>query len=250
MIKIKTWYHVLWGVALSVVFAVLLIEVHLHVNYAPELREKVHAKALMATVVITMLMCSFIFTQMRKTHLLTVELQRLIARDRLTNVATRDHFFERMSHPAYHTGVSLMVDIDNFKKINDTYGHLAGDIVIRRVAAILRKNIRAEDIVCRFGGEEFVIFLSNQTLEQAYRAAERMRCDIGQEKITAEDVSISTTVSIGGAHKERMMDIATAIRHADEALYRAKRAGRNQTTFADAPVAGRDTGPAAQGMPA
>ncbi len=250
MIKIKTRFHVLLGIGLSVAFAVVLIEVHLHVNYAPDMRDEVHPKAVIATIFVTTLITAFVFPQLRKTYLLTVELQRPIARDRLTNVATRDHFFERMAQQARHSWVSLMVDIDNFKQINDTYGHLVGDVVIRRVAAILRENSRAEDIVCRFGGEDFAIFLSNQTLDEAYLVAERMRAQIGQEQIAAEDVFVSTTVSIGGAHKESMTHIEMAIRHADEALYRAREAGRNRTTFNPALATGQGAGSAPRAIPA
>ena len=94
----------------------------------------------------------FLWSQVRLNMSLSQELQRLVDRDRLTDVATRDFFFARMDALPGSFGVSLMVDIDHFKQVNDTFGHQAGDAVISRVAAILRQQTRASDIVCRYGG--------------------------------------------------------------------------------------------------
>ncbi|MEO1640173.1 MAG: GGDEF domain-containing protein [Pseudomonadota bacterium] len=174
----------------------------------------------------------FIWLQVRRNALLNTELQRLVNRDRLTNVATRDFFFSQMREDNEVYGVSLMVDIDYFKTINDTYGHLTGDKVISRVAAILFENSRDRDIVCRFGGEEFAIFLHETETEKGYQIAERMRQAIAAEEIFVEDQTIRITVSIGGSLKERLENIEEAIRQADAALYKAKAGGRNRTIFA------------------
>lgn len=160
---------------------------------------------------------------------LSAELQRVVNRDRLTDVATRDFFFDRMAGDIDTYGVSLMVDIDHFKKVNDTYGHLSGDVVIKHVSAILRREVRGQDIVCRFGGEEFVIFLYEASGEKGLLVAERIRMSVEAAPALAEGVKISVTVSIGGSLKERLEDVNLSIKQADEALYRAKNAGRNRT---------------------
>ena len=156
------------------------------------------------------------------------ELERLVNQDRLTKVASREFFFRRMEDGVHRKGISLMVDIDHFKSINDAHGHLAGDQVIRRVAQVLQENCRPEDIVCRFGGEEFVIFLNAASPETGALAAERIRRSVAESGVNVEGHPISVTVSIGGAMKLSSQDVTEAIRNADAALYRAKRAGRNR----------------------
>lgn len=165
----------------------------------------------------------------RKNQIMGDELQRLVDRDRLTNVSTRDHFFAWMDEPAPFSGVSLMVDIDHFKRVNDTYGHLAGDKVIREVAEILQTSVRPTDLVARFGGEEFLVFLRNHSLLDAHSVAERMRLNVEQKTFTHEGKRFQVTVSIGGACKARQAAIEAAISEADAALYTAKKSGRNRT---------------------
>ena len=173
----------------------------------------------------------FIWSQVRRNMSLSQELQLLVDRDRLTDVATRDFFFARMDASPDSYGVSLMVDIDHFKQVNDTFGHQAGDAVISRVATILRQQTRSSDIVCRYGGEEFVIFLSDQDPIAGYEVAERMRKAIESDILPFQDEEIHVTVSIGGSLKESLEDVNRAFLQADEALYRAKSLGRNRTVF-------------------
>lgn len=175
----------------------------------------------------------FIGSKMLENARLSAELQNLVNRDRLTNLATRDYFFQQMSKKPNAYGVSLMVDIDRFKRINDTYGHFAGDAVIQAVANTLQLHTRGDDIVCRFGGEEFMVFLSEHSRTDGYAAAERLRQQIADDLVTFDGETIGVTVSIGGSLKEQIEDISKAIRDADVALYRAKNLGRNQTVFVD-----------------
>ncbi len=170
----------------------------------------------------------------RRSSLSNLELQRLVNRDRLTDASTRDFFFNQMEENPDSYGVSLMVDIDNFKKVNDTYGHLAGDQVIRHVAQILRQNTRSKDIVARFGGEEFIVFLNERDSMAGYELAERMRRNIASEVCNFDGLSLKVTVSIGGSMKEAVDQIERSIAEADDAMYRAKQAGRNQTVFGGA----------------
>ena len=118
------------------------------------------------TFVITLPVCMYIGLKIRENTSLSDELVRLVNRDRLTDVATRDFFFERMDKNPESYGVSLMVDIDHFKMVNDTYGHFAGDDVIKHVSQLLRKETRENDVICRFGGEEFVVFLHEVSGDQ------------------------------------------------------------------------------------
>lgn len=174
----------------------------------------------------------FMAQQVRRNYQLSAELQRLVDRDRLTDVATRDFFFNSMEEAPDAYGVSLMIDIDHFKGINDAHGHIAGDQVIKSVAQLLKKTVREKDIVARFGGEEFVVFLHGHDPHSGYVLAERMRERIASHVFKVKDLSVSVTVSIGGSLKDACDGVEHAIQEADAALYKAKEHGRNKTIFA------------------
>jgi two-component system, cell cycle response regulator len=122
----------------------------------------------------------------------------------------------------------IILDIDHFKKINDTYGHFAGDAVLRETASRLRHNMRPYDQVGRYGGEEFLVVLPNCDLEQATMQAERMRARLHASSMTIEGDEICVSASFGvtvSDGSERSPDLF--VRVADEALYQAKAGGRN-----------------------
>jgi two-component system, cell cycle response regulator len=124
----------------------------------------------------------------------------------------------------------MVIDIDHFKHINDTYGHAAGDAVLREAAAILRRSARREDSVCRIGGEEFLVICSNTDLESAMQSAERLRANLSAKPMPLGQTERTLTVSIGVATREpATVDMDALVSLADQALYAAKAAGRNQT---------------------
>ena len=133
---------------------------------------------------------------------------------------------------ARRTGVPLsllLVDVDHFKQVNDSHGHLIGDDVLRALATELRQQVRESDLVGRFGGEEFTVLLPRTDAEGACRIAERLRSSAGLLSVTAADRHISVTISIGVAELDRHgHDLFELLAAADLALYRAKAAGRNQ----------------------
>jgi two-component system, cell cycle response regulator len=124
----------------------------------------------------------------------------------------------------------LMADIDHFKSLNDTYGHAAGDAVLREFAERLRRNVRAVDLVCRLGGEEFLIVMPDTTAELARHVGERVCSCIGEEAFRIDSATrVNATASVGLATLEAAAGDADALlQRADEALYTAKRAGRNR----------------------
>jgi len=125
----------------------------------------------------------------------------------------------------------MIVDVDRFKSINDTYGHDGGDEVLREVAARLRRNLRGIDLVCRFGGEEFVVVMPDTELPLAQRVGERIRQQIAEKEFSVAntDEMISVTVSIGVAVLLQPQDTVEALmKRADRALYEAKTGGRNR----------------------
>ncbi len=132
------------------------------------------------------------------------------------------------SHRDHRTVGVVLLDIDHFKKINDTYGHFAGDAVLRETAARLRGNMRTYDLVGRYGGEEFLVVLPNCDLDQAAHQAERLRHRLDATTMIVDGVEMRVSASFGvtvSDGSERTMD--ALVRVADEALYRAKANGRN-----------------------
>ncbi len=131
----------------------------------------------------------------------------------------------------------IMIDLDHFKQVNDTYGHQAGDAVLREAARRMQTGIRTYDQVGRYGGEEFLIVLPGTSEANAAHLAERLRGAIAAQPVTAErGLRIAVTASLGVAAVEppEASDPASLIRRADEALYRAKENGRNRVERADA----------------
>ncbi|WEX11711.1 PleD family two-component system response regulator [Chelativorans sp. AA-79] len=125
----------------------------------------------------------------------------------------------------------MIIDLDRFKSINDTYGHDGGDVVLREAAARLRRNLRGIDLVCRFGGEEFVVVMPETELEVAERVGERIRLQIAGDSFAVgkADETVTVTVSIGIAALHQPQDTIEALmKRADMALYEAKTAGRNR----------------------
>lgn len=124
----------------------------------------------------------------------------------------------------------LMIDIDHFKRINDRFGHLAGDQVLRRIANIVRSALREVDRVGRYGGEEFLVVLPGTGLDSAINTAERIRLAIEQIPVRIERERVQVTVSIGAASVEpvRPRSLEAMIEAADRAMYEAKRSGRNR----------------------
>jgi diguanylate cyclase (GGDEF)-like protein len=128
----------------------------------------------------------------------------------------------------------LLADVDYFKRVNDTYGHLTGDAMLRTLAAEMRQQVRESDLVGRFGGEEFAIVLSGTTAAEAYLVAERIRRGVGVVRVLIKDMIVGVTVSIGvavlGSHGG---DLGELLEAADQALYQAKRTGRDRVCLAN-----------------
>ena len=126
----------------------------------------------------------------------------------------------------------LMLDIDYFKKVNDTYGHIGGDQVLKSIAELIKNNIRQEDILVRYGGEEFLAILPSAPNEGLKVAAEKIRRMIEEHEISFNDQKIRVTMSIGGASvpEHNVNDIEELIQQADDNLYHSKETGRNKVT--------------------
>jgi two-component system cell cycle response regulator len=159
---------------------------------------------------------------------------RMAIRDALTGLYNYGYFKEALRYEVeksrrYKTPLSMLfLDIDDFKLINDTLGHLQGDHVMRSVGAILKKGVRQADLLCRYGGDEFVVLLSQTSLEQAMVLAERLRQLTVESSLNPLDHGLMATVSIGVSELQPGMSAEELLRAADQAHYRAKEAGKNR----------------------
>lgn len=181
----------------------------------------------------------WLFTDITADLLMAAELRRLASSDPLTGVPNRRHFEERSAQiiaAREATGRSvavLMLDVDHFKKINDTHGHPIGDEVLKVVARRCREALRERDLFARFGGEEFIALLAAPTADEVPATAERLRNAISGAPVHVGGLRIDVTVSVGGAMGEALPGsdarlLEQLVARADEALYQAKADGRNR----------------------
>ena len=166
------------------------------------------------------------------------ELAILSQTDGLTGLFNRNHWehclqaeYKRWTR-SQHSSSLVMLDIDHFKNVNDTYGHMVGDEVIRHISALIKKHVRETDVSGRYGGEEFTIILSDTTLKNSYIFAERLRKEVEASIVKYNDIELNYTISLGIAEVEPSIKNYEAwIECADAALYRSKEGGRNKVSL-------------------
>ena len=167
-------------------------------------------------------------------------LQRLAILDPLTGIYNRRFGLGRLHEEfgrSVRTGTLLgvlMFDIDHFKVVNDTYGHLVGDRILKSICVIARSSLREGDVLLRYGGEEFVIVLPAASSEDLRIVSERLRKTVEDSVLSDGEKTVRVTVSIGGAAypNQNVENENTLLRLSDEALYRAKTSGRNRVEIA------------------
>ena len=164
-------------------------------------------------------------------------IQEIAIHDELTGFYNRRHLLELLENEKNRSlrGNAVftiaMLDIDHFKKVNDTYGHQAGDEVLRRVSAAIKSTMRNTDFCGRYGGEEFVLVLIQTDLKEAMICAERMRANIEKCRFPGIGNGLTITASIGLSQYQTREEIDTMVARADRALYRAKEGGRNRVEY-------------------
>jgi diguanylate cyclase (GGDEF)-like protein/PAS domain S-box-containing protein len=166
------------------------------------------------------------------------QLQQLATRDPLTGIANRRFFFaqaeeifQRSIQPPFELAV-LMIDLDHFKQINDTYGHLAGDAILRESSSRFQSGLRTCDLLGRYGGEEFAVLLHRTDRDQTVQIAARLHAAIGDRPYHYQGESIRVTVSIGIAFLDpSVTSLEVLLGRADQALYKAKKSGRNRSAI-------------------
>ncbi len=178
-------------------------------------------------------------TERLREALLEIEKKRMEAeetsrRDPLTNLFNRRHFFaiveyEKNKDRRFGRGLAVMLlDVDNFKSINDTYGHLVGDKVLQTIAGQIQTYIRQADVACRYGGDEFAGLFPETSLDEAYDIARRLCEKLQLVRVDTGKEEIRVTVSVGVSVMDEQGNINLLMERADKALYQAKGSGRNQ----------------------
>ena len=168
---------------------------------------------------------------------LQTELKLLASTDSMTKLYNR-RYFAKMSEHILHLSKRqkndlsiIMIDIDKFKNVNDTYGHQVGDNVLVHLANILIENQRKSDVICRYGGEEFVILLPSTTIDGALNVAEKLRGDVESltiHPLASQDLKFTISLGLSVVDIENETNIENALKRADDALYEAKKSGRNK----------------------
>lgn len=196
---------------------------------------------IIATVVPTVIAPLFAYITLRLTHQLNLaeeKLRQLSITDELTQAYNRRYFIEIATKvlagaKRYSDSFAIMIfDIDDFKHINDTYGHAAGDKVLRILSEICMAHIRDSDIFARYGGEEFAILVPRCSPTDIMKFAERIRIRLSKARVRYNQVDIQFTVSMGaGIFDSESPDLDTILSRADAALYAAKKQGKNRTVL-------------------
>jgi diguanylate cyclase (GGDEF)-like protein/PAS domain S-box-containing protein len=172
---------------------------------------------------------------------LKADLELLATTDPLTGVINRRELIRRAeielerARRYKHPTSIIMMDVDHFKNINDTYGHTTGDKVLVMLAQLLNREVRTSDLVARYGGEEFMLLLPETTLEMASNTAERIRCTVAETPLMADGLTISFTISLGVTSSESVgQDFESLLKEADRLMYQAKQSGRNRVAASPA----------------
>jgi len=193
----------------------------------------------------------FLLSKLRELAIAHELLRRHAATDTLTDLLNRGAFTREVEEALDDArfsedgmrGTLLVIDADNFKAINDTFGHEQGDAALRRIAGAIRSVLRSADLVGRIGGEEFAVYLPGTTQLIAEAVAERLRLAVYEAEFAPDGKTHQLTVSVGGAVYDRHLPFAELFRLADQQLYAAKQNGRNRIAVAS--IAHYDTLPAA-----
>lgn len=160
------------------------------------------------------------------------KLLKLVRHDHLTGLLSRAIFFEEVDQQQNNnhgkSSAVFFMDLDHFKKINDRYGHSAGDAVLRRFGELIIEQHEDGDLAGRLGGEEFAVYLPNCSREKAELRAKRLAQSFSEQLIRVDEMCIRSTVSIGVFVDGKQADLDTMLRQADALMYKAKKDGRNQ----------------------
>ena len=209
-------------------------------DYSKKIAEQRVRYLTVFSVVLVLILISAVFLLIRNLRL-DKELKQVANNDALTGIFNRRFFMElsaiqmERSRRSGTESFIVIFDLDHFKLVNDTYGHLAGDKVLKDIAQRIKASVRPYDVLGRYGGEEFIILITAENSKEGaadtIRTVERLRLEVCSSPVEFENIMIPVSASFGIARAAPLNDIQTAIKYADEALYKAKETGRNKAVF-------------------
>ncbi|HZY69000.1 MAG TPA: GGDEF domain-containing protein [Devosia sp.] len=222
------------------VVAALYVDSFNFAHYSDEERTRAIIIDIALPIVLAVPLLLFFTGKLRELAIAHKKLTIYASTDTLTEVMNRaafstlvDAYLKQVQNTDGHsTGAFLLIDADNFKTVNDRFGHDSGDQALITIAQSIKSMLRGPDLVGRLGGEEFGVFLPGANTEQATQVAERIRQSVSAAKFTAAGGEHPLSVSVGGAVFERKLPYAELFRLADQQLYAAKREGRNRVAIA------------------
>jgi diguanylate cyclase (GGDEF)-like protein len=235
-LRVTTWRHVFAysGLITALAVAVPLVVVSVALSHVPM---GVKFPILMISGLIPLFITvpiSIFALQMLKTVNLTVKtLDELMKYDTLTGLLTRGNFLRLISERRKKSSYIAFVDADHFKKINDNFGHEAGDEALKHMSALMNQAVAQFGIVARMGGEEFAIYLPNVSRSQALLVCTNLRSNLRNQSFTYRGAEICVTASVGLVEDNMFDAIATTLRRADMCLYKAKQNGRDRVETED-----------------
>ena len=194
--------------------------------------------AIIAPLLIAPFISSYLIRVALELYIIETKLKKLTTHDELTGLYSRRNFFElaenyySLAKRKDYVFTVVIMDLDHFKNINDTYGHLAGDQALKKIGSVLNKSMRSSDFIGRYGGEEFISLLPETSVDSALKFCEILHEKIKNTDINYEGKDIPITVSIGCTTYDpakNKVQLDELIKQADEALYQAKHEGRNRT---------------------
>ncbi len=228
MISLRSWWQVTLFVILISLFAAMLAFLVDYIELPPETFAKMKFLGFKTGFILAFVISMPVAFKLRQITLLQDQLKKRVSFDELTGLYSRQHMLDLSDNFKEKTGILALIDIDFFKQINDNYGHQTGDIALKDVAQTMQKTLREEDIICRYGGEEFLAFYPDLTIDEGQKMAEKMRQSVAKKcKIRADKSHPSITISIGICLKQPEEVFYQATKRADLALYHAKKSGRN-----------------------
>ncbi len=232
--RVTTWRHVLAfsGLATALAVAVPLTIVSIALGAVPMfIKFPVLLISGLIPLFITLPISVFALNMLKTMNETVTTLDSLIKFDTLTGLLSRVHFMHLLNERRKAGGYLAIVDADHFKRVNDTFGHEAGDDALKHLATIMTQTVGGAGIVGRMGGEEFVIYLPAVQHQQAQLIAASLGTALRNHRLNYRGHQIQITVSIGIVKDRAEADIASTLRRADMCLYKAKRNGRDRFEF-------------------
>lgn len=235
-----TKYNNIVLASLAALFSLLATQFMMHGGYylyGVEVRRSEQVISTIAPLSIAFFVTWFLFGLLKKLDFLEQKMRELAKKDQLSETLTKTTFLEhaedriKVARRENQKISLLMMDIDNFKKVNDTYGHIAGDLVIKSVGQLLNRSKREADLVGRFGGDEFLMLLWGTDAAGAIQFSNHLRQEVKNLNLIYNENNIKVSISIGlsGAYEDNQREVSEIVSQADKALYAAKELGRDRS---------------------